>query len=369
MKIALFQWQLIPVYFHRMVLWAIQRTLYRKQPPGETIKSCLVFRLKHLGDLLLILPVVWGIKRRYPGIKFTLVTGTWNRGLAESCKHLFGHIIYYNSKRFCRRPDEIMSVSERFEVWKGLIQQRFDLCLDFDGASSFLPLYILKRTKYLAAIEALRFYQNLEWLRLRKSPFSYHTHTQYEGDNLAAVLQLWGWKDQSSDFDILEFFAIPKTPANKVPKVGIHPGAGDPAKRFSLEFWNKVISDLVLKYPDVTFRLHGPKNEQADLYSILSSAEQGVEVLADSSIKEFIQLFIQNDLVIGLDSFAQHVAYMAKLSSIIIYRQDNRNRWALENQKWHQSVLIDKHMASTQEMIDRFWQQVPDSFLQRILCR
>lgn len=369
MRKVLFKWQLIPVYFHRIALWAIQLALYRKQPPGDAMKSCLVFRLKHLGDLLLILPVVWGIKRQYPGIKFTLVTGTWNRGLAESCKHLFGHIIYYNSQRFCRRPDEIMSVSERFKVWRGLMQQRFDLCLDFDGASPFLPLYILKRTKYLAAVEALRFFQNLEDMGLRESPYRYHTHNQYEGDNLAAVLQLWDWQDQSSDFDLREFFAIPRRPANRVPRIGIHPGAGVPAKRLDSEFWTKVISALALKYPDVTFCLHGPKNEKADLYAILSSAEQSVEILADSSIKEFIQLFIQNDLVIGLDSFAQHVAYMANTPSIIIYRQDNRNRWALDNQKWHQSVLIDKDITNTQEMIDRFWKKVSHSFLQRVLCK
>jgi ADP-heptose:LPS heptosyltransferase len=333
------------------------------------MNSCLVFRLKHLGDFLLILPVVWGIKRQYPGIKFTLVTGKWNRGLAESCRQLFGHIIYYNSNRFCRRSDERMAISERFAVWKGLMRQRFDLCLDFDGVNSFLPFYILKRTKYLAAVEALRFFQNLEDMGLRESPYRYHTHNQYERDNLAAVLQLWDWEDQSFDFDVREFFAIPRAPANKVPRIGIHPGAGDPKKRFPLEFWAKIISAFALNYPEVRFRLHGPKNEKADLCALVSLGQTEMDIFADHSIKEFIQLFNQNDLVIGLDSFAQHVAYLANIPSIIIYRQDNRNRWALKNQKWHQSVLIDKDITNTQEMIDRFWQQVPHPFLQRVLCR
>jgi len=54
-----------------------------KLGPGERIRSILMVKVDHIGDLLLALPAIAELRRHFPDASLTLMCGRWNVGLAR----------------------------------------------------------------------------------------------------------------------------------------------------------------------------------------------------------------------------------------------------------------------------------------------
>jgi ADP-heptose:LPS heptosyltransferase len=155
------------IYIGRILYFLVQKFLFNKRSCNpENIKNILIVRLNHIGDLFISLSSIFSLKEKFPEAKITLVTGTWNKGLAEFQNQLFDNVYYYNLNKNCRNKSLRMPLRQRKEILKALRKKNLDLCVDFDGSWEFLFLYIFSKIKYLSTARYLRFYQNLEQLKL-----------------------------------------------------------------------------------------------------------------------------------------------------------------------------------------------------------
>ena len=323
-----FRGRWVALYIFRAALFFTQYMLYNPRKfRQENVKRILVVRLTHLGDLLLSLPTINSLKITFPNAKIFLVTGVWNKELAREFEYFFESITFYNVTKYCRLQEQRQRLLARLHILQELKEQNFDLCIDFDGSLGFLFFYLLKRTRYLASIEAIRFWQNMEQLGITKNRFSYNIFKTHEIDNLASVLELLDIENHTKAFALTsskrteqivsEFLSKNRVAPEKF-IVGIHPSASHEHRMWSPENFARVADYLAQNF-HCTILLFGAKSD-ADLVSTIQNSmfEESVPCI-EFTIPQFIAAVKKCDLFICLDSFSQHVAFLHRVPMIVIF--------------------------------------------------
>ena len=198
-KQTLFKIKLLKKYILRFLYFIVQNC-HKNKIDKNKIKHITIVRLKHLGDFLLAMPVVYAIKQAYPGAKITIITGIWNKGLVNFFNLYFNKTLFYNLDENCRATNQIMTISQKIRALKNIFKIKQDICFDFDGSFAFLLMYLLRRTKCLSTIEALRMWQNLEQLKIIKSKYKYNIHEQYEKNNLSEILKILNRNEKQNGY-------------------------------------------------------------------------------------------------------------------------------------------------------------------------
>jgi ADP-heptose:LPS heptosyltransferase len=323
-----FRGRLIALYLFRAALFVTQYLFFHPEKfRRESVKRILIVRLTHLGDLLLSLPTINSLNISFPEAKITLVAGEWNKELAEEFGYLFDEIRLYNVPKYCRRPEQKQSLAQRLGIIKGLKNLNFDLCIDFDGSTGFLFLYLLKGIRYLASIEAIRFWQNMEQLGIAKNRFSYNIFRTHEIDNLACVLQLLNIENHSKSFALasspdaeqfVDDFLQRNLSAPEKPIVGIHPSASDERRMWSPENFARVADYLAHSF-GCTILLFGARSDSGWVSVIQRTMHEQSISCTEFSVPQFIAAVRKCALFICLDSFSQHVAFLHRVPMIVIF--------------------------------------------------
>src|SRR5688572_26020890 len=69
------------------------------------VERILIFKLDHLGDLLIATPSLRAIRARFPKAEIRIVVGDWNTSLLRNNPSV-DVVHVYNSDRFCRQPNK-----------------------------------------------------------------------------------------------------------------------------------------------------------------------------------------------------------------------------------------------------------------------
>ncbi len=353
--------KIINIYMLRVFYFCIQSVFQMKKYQGEDVKNILLVRLNHIGDLLITLPTVYSIKKHYPDARITLVTGVWNKGLAEFQRQLFDEILYFNKKDNCRSEKQVMSKSERLDFFSRLKKAGHDLCFDFDGDWDFLKFYRKGGVKYLSSASYLRFHQNLEQLHLVKNRYNYNIHTQHESDNLFETASVLGITDSRSEFSlqvsedtdkkVSEYFSSFKNGKT----VGIHPIASISEKMWTVEGFAAAADFLIERDFSVVF--FGAPADKEYIGQIISAMKSGneVNIATDFNLGEFITGVGKCDYFISLDSLAQHVVQYYRKTAVVLYLIENSARWSTDNDNLSRLLIKtdEKSVYKVLEELDR----------------
>jgi len=100
---------------------------------GE-VKSILLIRLDHLGDVLLTTPAIKSLKKRFPHARITLVVKKWALETVKNNPHI-DRIIIFNPSWTIPRGErtETAGVAGIYRLVRQLRYERFDLAIDFKG--------------------------------------------------------------------------------------------------------------------------------------------------------------------------------------------------------------------------------------------
>ena len=114
---------------NQIVSMAPGRTLYivsalsgmLHRPSGRrAVERILIFKLDHLGDLLIATPALRALRRRYPNAEIRIVVGEWNTALLRNNPSVDA-VHVYNSPRFSRPPNTphtFARVREQLGSWR-----------------------------------------------------------------------------------------------------------------------------------------------------------------------------------------------------------------------------------------------------------
>ncbi len=75
------------------------------------VQRILIYKLDHLGDVLLATPALRAIRNRFPGAEIRIVIGEWSRSVLENNPNIDG-VVIYNSKEFARAPYKAHRLSD-----------------------------------------------------------------------------------------------------------------------------------------------------------------------------------------------------------------------------------------------------------------
>ena len=345
--------KLLEIYIKRTFYFIVQKFLFNKRNKNpENVKNIVIVRLKHIGDLFISLSSIFCLKEKFPEAKITLVTGIWNKGLVEFQNQLFDNVYYYNLNINCRNKSQRMSLRQRREVLRKIKKENYDLCADFDGSWGFLFSYIFSKIKYVSTAEYLRFNQNLEQLKIKKSSFKYDVNRSYEGDNIFEVVKQFTVFDNRGKFTLSAnneiksrvdnfFDAIKKE--GKV--VGIHPVASIKEKMWSTEGFAN-LCDYLISNKNFSVIIFGAKEDALYIKEIVDKTthKENIVVQTSFNIGEFITAVSCCNYFISLDSLAQHIVLYFDLPSLIIYMSENSVslRWSKASSNIKTIFLKDK---------------------------
>ncbi len=94
-------------------------------------ENILLIRLKSIGDILFLLPVVHAVRESFPGAKITFLTSSENAPLLQGFREV-NEVIMLNRARF--QSGNLRAIlSEAFSLFRRLRRGKFSLVMDFQG--------------------------------------------------------------------------------------------------------------------------------------------------------------------------------------------------------------------------------------------
>ena len=291
--------------------------------PGRIV----ILRALQLGDMLVAVPALRALRRRFPSAEITLIALPWARDFAE---------------RIARYVDCFME----FPGWPGIAERdycasrtaaflararaaRFDLAIQMHGSgvasNGFISTLGARVTAGYAEPERGH---DLDIWKL-------YPDRGHEIERNLGLARLLGSTDTST---ALEF---PLTGADREgaerllagatararPLVGVHPGASAPARRWPLAKVARLVDRLQREYGATVVLLGGPSDVGAARELEHRAARPVVNLAGRTSLGELAALIDRLDLYIGNDSGPAHLAGARCTPSVTIFGPVDVERW------------------------------------------
>jgi heptosyltransferase-3 len=116
------------------------------------------------------------------------------------------------------------------------------------------------------------------------------------------------------------------SPPKKPSRIGLHPFASQKCKLWPDENWRRLVSELLLDQ-NIEITAFGSPSERGALEALFGKFGRRV-TLVTSSISNFAHQTAELDVMVGLDSFAVHMAQRQGVRSVTINAGNPVNLWA-----------------------------------------
>ena len=295
---------------------------------SEIIKSILLIRLDHLGDVLLITPAVKSLKQRFPHARITIVVKEWALEALRNNPHIDKVIIFNPSWTIASQEGtKTEGLTGIYQLIRQLRKERFDLAIDFKGDFRNILIAYLSGAKrrisygirgggflltdvvpYEPGIHEVE--RNLRLLtplgiNSEDSPMELYFHN---GD-IARVEQI---------FDQEGINLNRKT-------IAIHYGGASQYKRWDMEKFITLAERLTENNLTNVLIFGGHYERKA--YQIAEKPKKGIFIMPDMTICQLAAAFNRCDMLVCNDSGPMHIALAVGTPTIAIFGPTFANRF------------------------------------------
>jgi ADP-heptose:LPS heptosyltransferase len=271
----------------------------------RNVRRILIYKLDHLGDVLLATPALHGIRRRFPHAEIRIVVGEWSRMVLENNPNVDG-IIIYNSKEFARHPytaHRFSDLKRKLGSWKpdlviGLRDDWRTITGGFfsnarrinRGRVHFKEWIERRRTNRPHSHEVKRLWEMLEPLGIEPIPVEHldYAVTSEERKSAEEFIQSHGIESP---------FAI------------IHAGTSVPLKEWSIERFAEAARHIANNYGMQVVLIGAPEevDRAADLATMIPDLDP-VDISGKLNLRGTAALLERASLYLGSDGGAMHIA-------------------------------------------------------------
>ena len=312
-------------------LLTVIRFFKKPQNIPESIKKILVFKLDHIGDVLMITPALKALKLRYPDASLTVVVGSWSKDILKGNPDI-SEILIYDAYWFNRNTDKKFNIKITLDFIKELRKRRFDIFYslrsDFMGILMGSLLRIPVRvgfnnggggfllTRPITPIENI--HQVEQFLNAIKGNGLTHKYSTRDSDTDIKI------KAAISEAERKFTDTFIKHNGNDEIFVGFHIGAGYPSK-----LWTPEKYGILIKRLHADFGIHallvGGDEDKAIVKRIESVIRDtnSINCIGIANIKETAALIEKCNLFIGNDSAPVHIAAAIGIPVIVIFSAAN----------------------------------------------
>ncbi len=290
----------------------------------KRIEKILVFRLDHVGDVVLTRPALLALWRELPGVQIDVALAAENVALFDDDR-VVRNVIPVSNHWFSANS----SWWQKWFAWVHLLRQiravRYDLAIDFRGDLRHILLMALAgipcrigygrtgggflltakgkwqegRHQVFSNAELLKFLNVVT--AVRQEPFT------YSGERKRRF-----WNQHGEKLG----------PAASAKRIVVHAGAGYPSKRWHPDRYR----DLILKIIDEGFGqvvLIGTEREKAMGPLFAASNPYLVDLRGQTKISDLPILFDASHVFVGNDSGPAHIAAAQGIETVVLFSGTN----------------------------------------------
>ncbi len=313
-------------------LLTIIRFFKKPQNIPESIKKILVFKLDHIGDVLMTTPALKALKSRYPDASLTVVVGSWSKGILKDNLDI-SEILLYDAYWFNRNIDRKFNIKKTLDFIKELRKKRFDMFYSLRGDFMGILMGSLLRipvrvgfnnggggfflTHPITPIENIhQVEQFLNAIKVNCLRHKYSTMASGTDKKMRVAISEAERKFTSA--------FIEKYSSKNENFIGFHIGAGYPSKLWIPEKYGILIKRLHDEF-GIHAILVGGEEDRAIVKRIESVIRDtdSIDCIGIANIKETAALIEKCNLFIGNDSAPVHIAAAIGIPVIVIFSAAN----------------------------------------------
>lgn len=317
----------------------------------EDVRSIAVLKLDHVGDFIIALPYLKGLREFFPKARLTLIVGTWNVELADTVG-VADEIIGFDYFQSASTVKGALTEENLSALIAGVT---FDLAIDFRilGDTRFLLRQLPSRAYAgfasgdAAGLDiAVHFPADEAYASFRNRPIDAYMHdllcaikNHYTEDGEA--LHQAFWRDLAN--------ALPAPGYDLPPEYAvIHPCAGNEAKQWELEKYLAVARHLHERHgiPSV---LVGQQHQQK-VDSLLIDHPYVTDLVGGTSLLQLAAIIRASRLFIGCDSGPRHLAISCGVPALGIF--SGINDYTLWGSQGRDNRIVHKEVTCAPCYID-----------------
>jgi ADP-heptose:LPS heptosyltransferase len=290
------------------------------QPPTD-IRSILILKSDHLGDLMLAAPAVHSLRVAFPDAKITLA-GSKKGG--ELFRELGLVHTAISIPPISTAPLKLGSLARAIVRLRKI---QYDLVVNLRHDFRDIWFATMLKGRYLCSYD----HRGLGFLASHIGPAP--LPDRYEAENHLAVIKTLGVEPRAWNVpDDIEpgdsFFEHPES--QDKPWLVIHPVARTRAKNWPVERFAQVCANMTERgyFPICV----GDEQDQSVCAKVLEQAGAGANLAGRLSFGRLFGLLKSAALFVGVDSFVMHAAAAVDLPGVAVFSGTNRAaRWAPPN--------------------------------------
>ncbi len=282
-------------------------------------KKILLIKILGTGNLVIALPSIRAIRKRFPKSKITLLTGTASKTIIEKEPSLDSFIFLDWEESVLKAIVSVIKLF--FKVRK----EKFDLVIDFEQFLRFSSIVaVLSGAKRRIGFDTKN--QGKTFLYTKKVKYNNNQHTSKTfGDIAKAVDAKVNYKNRrifltSNELDIANKF-ISKNKANKKILIGMHPGCGGnvQGRRWPQKKFAKLADRLIDEYSAIVF-FTGSKKESALVNSILKKMENSaIDTTGNYDLFKLTAIISKCNLFVSNDTCPLHIAIAMNIPTVAFF--------------------------------------------------
>ena len=298
------------------------------------IKKILVIKLRHIGDVLLSVPVFRALRENFPEAHITALVNSGTEEVLESSPFIDEIIAFDRSIKKMNFPQKY---TKEISFLRMIRRKGFDMAVDLTGGDRAAIISFVSGASY-------RFAHNIRAGFLGKRHF--YTHLAIRNDNQHTVLQnldvvcQFGIKTDNLSVDIFipedaRMFAnriLEKNMTDKTtPVVHVHPTSRWLFKCWRDEYMAEVINWLTDRGIIVIVTSAPDKREMEKAKKILSlvrtSESSFIDLCGKTNIKQLAAISEVSDLFFGVDSAPMHIAAAVGTPVVALFGPSGAFHW------------------------------------------
>ena len=281
------------------------------------IHKIAVLRANALGDFIFALPALEALRVAYPGAEIVLLAKKWHANfLANRPGPIDRVVVVPVYKGVNEEPGLVENLEEQEQFFKAMTRERFDLAIQLHGGGRYSNQFLLalgaRMTVGLKTPDAVPLDRWVPYIYFQPEIIRYLDVVSLIGAKATTVEPHLSVIEE----DLVEARRI--VPEQEKPLVALHPGAGDPERRWPPEKFAAVGDALATVGAHIV--VTGTKEEEHLVNAVISAMEARAQDLCGClSLGGLASLLSRCRVLISNDSGPLHLAAAVGTPTVGIY--------------------------------------------------
>ena len=274
---------------------------------SREVRDILVIRYSGLGDLVMMLPALAGLKARYPEAAITLLTDASNRHFAHIAGGLIDHTLTVD-RAVLKRSGRWAALGEIWRMIRGVRARRYDRLYDLQSFGETATLSRLARATHKSGAPKKSKY-NYGYHRRITRLRDHHRSQLFQ--RIAGVDETLGQPRLLLDPEGERYRDELLARGAEQPVVGLNIGSTQESRRWSHEHFAALAERLSPRYRVLLFI--GPREKRFESYFA------GVEVVTDTTLSQLAGAIAACDLFVSNDTGPAHMAGALDVPTLTLF--------------------------------------------------